>query len=413
VEIGCRGNTVGGATAGDGNLITNNAGVGVDVADGEYGNPVTSNRIFGNAGKAIDLVQAGGPVVAPTLLVTIDGRLEGLMAERSPGTTFLLQFFATAGYRPDGNGEAQDLLGSMTVTTDSRGQAVFDVPVSPPANLPVITATATDPRGYTSEVSAVRRAVLEAPSSFLRAAPGHPLVFSAAAGDGIALADPAAGSLAAAWDLTLSVPAGTLTLTQAAGLTGSGAGTGSLTYHGSLAALNAALDSMVYTPPGGILGYATLSISARSEGAAPLDSQLVITGGFLVTTAADSGPGSLRQAILDSNATAGGNGTIAFAIPGDGLHTIALQSPLPAATTSVLIDGTTQHGYAGTPLIAIDPSAAGAPDGLAVSGSEVTVRGLATSAFALASAGDASSVLLTFDFFARGADSRTLYLMRL
>ena len=40
------------------------------------------------------------------------------------------------------------------------GQAVFDVPFTPPAGLPIVTATATDPQGNTSEVSA--------------AAPGHP-----------------------------------------------------------------------------------------------------------------------------------------------------------------------------------------------------------------------------------------------
>ena len=39
---------------------------------------------------------------------------------------------------------------------------------------------------------------------------------------------------------------------------------------------------------------------------------------FLVNTTADSGPGSLRQAILDSNAATGGTSTIDFAIPGDG-----------------------------------------------------------------------------------------------
>ena len=42
------------------------------------------------------------------------------------------------------------------ITTDSQGQAVFDVPFSAPADLPYLTATATDPVGNTSEVSALR-----------------------------------------------------------------------------------------------------------------------------------------------------------------------------------------------------------------------------------------------------------------
>ena len=77
------------------------------------------------------------------------------------------------------------------------------------------------------------------------------MIFSAASGDGIALQDPEAGPLDPAWDLTLSVAAGTLTLSTTAGLTGSGDGTGSLSYSGPLSALNAALDGMTFAPPPG------------------------------------------------------------------------------------------------------------------------------------------------------------------
>jgi hypothetical protein len=67
---------------------------------------------------------------------------------------------------------------------------------------------------------------------------------------------------------------------------------------------------------------------------------------FTVTTTADSGPGSLRQAIIDSN----GNGAtiaddITFAIPGTGPHVITVASPLPAISGLVTIDGTTQPGW--------------------------------------------------------------------
>src|SRR3954465_12375747 len=43
---------------------------------------------------------------------------------------------------------------------------------------------------------------------------------------------------------------------------------------------------------------------------------------FLVTTTADGGGGSLRQAIFDSNAATGRANTIDFAIRGDGVQTI-------------------------------------------------------------------------------------------
>ena len=64
---------------------------------------------------------------------------------------------------------------------------------------------------------------------------------------------------------------------------------------------------------------------------------------ILVTNANDSGAGSLRQAILDANANPGMD-YITFAIPGSGVHTIALNSALPNITDTVSIDGYTQSG---------------------------------------------------------------------
>ncbi len=66
---------------------------------------------------------------------------------------------------------------------------------------------------------------------------------------------------------------------------------------------------------------------------------------FTVTTTADSGAGSLRQAILDANAAASAD-TIEFAIPGDGPHTIALASALPQITGTLIVDGYSQPGSA-------------------------------------------------------------------
>src|SRR5262249_46635209 len=152
------------------------------------------------------------------------------------------------------------------------------------------------------------------------------------------------------WDLTLSVPAGALTLSGTAGLTGSGDGTGTLQYRGTLPALNAALEGLRYTPLLGFQGQVVLTIAAHSAGAAPLQGRLTIGVGvhYAVTTTADSGPGSLRQAILEANATPG---TIDFAIPGPGVQTIVPTASLPPIISPVLIDGFSQPGSAGTPLI--------------------------------------------------------------
>ncbi len=117
-------------------------------------------------------------------------------------------------------------------------------------------------------------------------------------------------------------------------------------------------------------------------------------GVFVVNTTADSGPGSLRQAILDSDTVTGGGNTIDFTIPGQGVHSIALDSPLPAVTSTVVIDGTSQPGYTGTPLIQLNVEGAGTTDGLSITGSDVTLRGLMTDGFSFGSSTDSASVTL-------------------
>ena len=64
---------------------------------------------------------------------------------------------------------------------------------------------------------------------------------------------------------------------------------------------------------------------------------------FTVTNTNDAGAGSLRQAILDSNGSFGPD-DIQFAIPGSGVHTIALASALPAIVDPVILDGYSQPG---------------------------------------------------------------------
>lgn len=66
-------------------------------------------------------------------------------------------------------------------------------------------------------------------------------------------------------------------------------------------------------------------------------------GTILVTTTSDSGPGSLRQAILDANARGPSPMRIAFFIVGNGLQTILPQTPLPTITNTVYLDGYSQR----------------------------------------------------------------------
>ncbi len=101
---------------------------------------------------------------------------------------------------------------------------------------------------------------------------------------------------------------------------------------------------------------------------------------LVVSNSNVSGPGSLQQAILDANAT-NGLDTIVFNIPGTGVHTINLASALPPITDSVVIDGTTQPGYAGKPLIELNGASAGDNDALRLYVGSSTIRGLAINRF--------------------------------
>ena len=65
---------------------------------------------------------------------------------------------------------------------------------------------------------------------------------------------------------------------------------------------------------------------------------------LVVTNTTDSDAGSLRQAILDSNASVGVLDTITFNISGAGVQTIVPLTILPAITDPVVIDGYTQPG---------------------------------------------------------------------
>lgn len=94
---------------------------------------------------------------------------------------------------------------------------------------------------------------------------------------------------------------------------------------------------------------------------------------FTVTSAADDGAGSLREAILAANA-APGMDTIAFGIAGTGVHEIFVLSSLPSLNDAVLIDGYTQPGS--SPNSAVLGSSAQIRVVLAGTGS-ASVRGLA------------------------------------
>jgi hypothetical protein len=117
--------------------------------------------------------------------------------------------------------------------------------------------------------------------------------------------------------------------------------------------------------------FAVISIVASHSAAA-------IT--FTVTTTNDGGAGSLRQAILDANATPGAD-AIHFNI-GSGPQLIRPTNALPVITDTVAIDGTTQPGQSNAPLIRIDgANAGGAPAALQFQATGCAIVQLAISGF--------------------------------
>lgn len=115
------------------------------------------------------------------------------------------------------------------------------------------------------------------------------------------------------------------------------------------------------------------------------------TATLTVTVAAENGPGSLRQAILDANATPGPD-LIEFGISGPGPHRLRLTNGLPDLTAPVLIDGLSQGGsvpnsamgiHSGVIQIELDGSqlSGGATNGLRIVTSNCVVRGMAIFGF--------------------------------
>jgi Concanavalin A-like lectin/glucanases superfamily/Domain of unknown function DUF11/IPT/TIG domain/Ig-like domain CHU_C associated/G8 domain len=100
---------------------------------------------------------------------------------------------------------------------------------------------------------------------------------------------------------------------------------------------------------------------------------IVPAGSISVSSMADSGPGTLRQAIEDAN-----NGLCAepCAINFGNGGTITLLSELPAIDVAVNIDATGIAGYSGTPLVTLDGASCTSCDGIWLDGGASTVRGL-------------------------------------
>jgi CSLREA domain-containing protein len=111
---------------------------------------------------------------------------------------------------------------------------------------------------------------------------------------------------------------------------------------------------------------------------------------FTVTTTADTDDGgcfvaycSLRDAINAANDLGDAGDTIDFDIPGGGVQVISPTTQLPSIDEALVIDGESQPGYSGTPLIELDGTdcVTNGCDGLDFTYGPNTVEGLAVVGF--------------------------------
>ena len=181
IEAGAAGNTVGGfalsaAVARQelsfGNRIAGNGSGGIMVTGNSTRNDVYYNELFSNTGLGIDLGNDGvtendsgdGDPGPNTLLnfPVLTGAVgsSNLVAvtwsyNSQPSSTYLLDFYTSSACDPSGNGEGEVYLGSLTIATDSSGNAGGTVGLSTPQVTAgtVVTATATDASNNVSEFS--------------------------------------------------------------------------------------------------------------------------------------------------------------------------------------------------------------------------------------------------------------------
>ncbi len=203
-NVAVTGTQIGGTAAGAGNVIAFNTGPGVLLSD-QIGNghSMLGNSIFSNAQLGINLYSPGSenssgvtfndnsdsdfgvngqqnfPVITSA---TSAGSVVGTLNSVASGT-YRLEFFANAACDASGYGEGKTFIGFQSVTTDGSGNANFNATFAAlPVGQPVVSATATDSGGSTSEFSQCMTASLPVTLNVVKNGSGSGTVTSSPAG---------------------------------------------------------------------------------------------------------------------------------------------------------------------------------------------------------------------------------------
>ena len=332
VYNGASNNRVGGSSVGEGNVIANH-GRGVVVGVNTVAATATAilgNSIYSNTGLGIDLgwdnavlandagdvdggVNAGQnyPVLTAAIVKGNDLTVTGTLNSVASGT-YRVGIFSNTSVDASGNGEGQVYLGYVNVSTDASGNAAWAVtlPYNEAAGRS-ISATATASNASfssftnTSEFAANIMSVQN--SAPANTVPGAQTtnedtnkVFSAANGNAITVADADAGGTNN--EVSLSVTNGTLTLFTTAGLSftaGDGTADATMTLRGTAAAINAALDGLIFTPSANYNGGAVLTLATQDALLLSLDIDATLLGRYAFNgSAGDSGPGTAQNGTL-------------------------------------------------------------------------------------------------------------------
>jgi hypothetical protein len=454
---GASNNLIGGSKNSDANSIHDNSGAGVFVDSGT-GNRINRNQIFDNSGLAIDLAPEG-----PTLndareakdsdagannlqnypflnFATTGGssRIAGSL-ESAQQTSYEIEFFVGA-KNEEGKDDAEKFVTRTTVTTNASGVGLFDIPLPDGQTAGTfLIATATDPKGNTSEFSnsieietdtdgdaigdltendgphggdgnqdgkpdSQQPEVVTIPdavsnNSFITlVAPAGKAIQNARSVENPSPDDAPLHTQFGLGFYDFNIvdlePGEHLTVQMILPVTVSapnsywryGKTPDTPTVHWYLWMYDPKTDTGAQ-----INGHViTLHFvdGARGDDDLTANGTIVDPGApgfadpFTVTNTADSGPGSLRQAILNANANPGVD-VITFDIQASGPLSIKPLSALPTISDPVTIDGSTQPGFNGAPLIELDGSQAGAGvDGLTLAAGSSTIRSLAIIRFA-------------------------------
>ena len=195
-----------------------------------------------------------------TLNLTASGLQDVFAVKLDAGGTLVWARRVGASGGDHGFGVAVEANGSVYLTGDFENNVDFD-PGSGTNNLAAIG----------NEDAFMLKLAQAAPPA--NAVPGPqtalentPKIFSTAAGNRISVSDADAGSSPAR--VTLSASNGTLTLSTTAGLTfsqGDGTGDAAMTFTGTLAAINVALDGLIFLPSPNVTGASSLTITTLDQ----------------------------------------------------------------------------------------------------------------------------------------------------